>query len=103
MNNYGKSDHSDPEHEHYQYHPPPPTSSQEYHENSLDRDYQSQEAEITEETSDTFIDGDHFHVDVGYHGPEALDAAFHEDDGGQFGEPGEEAGQFGLVFLALIP
>ena len=101
MNNYGKSDHSDPDQEHYQYHPPPPPSSQEYHENSLlNRDYQDKEAEITEETADTFVDGDHFHVEVGYHGPEALDGAFHEDDGDQFGDAGDEDGEFGFVFLA---
>ena len=98
MNNYGKSDHSDPDQEHYQYEPPP--SSQEYQENSLERDYQDKEAEITEETDDTFVDGDHFHVEVGYHGLEALDAAFHEDDGDQFGVSGDEAGEFGLVCLA---
>ena len=99
VNNYGKSDHSDPDQEHYQYQPPPPGGSQEYEENSLDRDYQDKEAEITEETDDTFVDGDHFHVEVGYHGLEALDAAFH-GDGDQFGVPGDEAGEFGFVFLA---
>ena len=101
MNNYGKSDHSDPDQEHYQYRPPP--SSQGYQENSLDRDYQDKETEITEETDDTFVDGDHYHVEVGYHGPEALDGAFHEDDGDQFGvSPGDdEAGEFGLDFWLL--
>ena len=99
MNNYGKSDHSDPDHEHYQYHPPP--INQGYNENSLDRDYQDKETEITEETADTFVDGDHYHVEVGYHGPEALDDAFHEDEGEQFGVSADEAGEFGLV-VSLI-
>ena len=99
MNNYGKSDHSDPDHEHYQYRPPP--TNQGYNENSLDRDYQDKETEITEETADTFVDGDHYHVEVGYHGPEALDDAFHEDEGEQFGVSADEAGEFGLV-VSLI-
>ena len=48
-----------------------------------------------------FVDGDHYHVEVGYHGPEARDDAFHEDEGEQFGVSADEAGEFGLV-VSLI-
>ena len=37
----------------------------------------------------------------GYDGAEALDAGFHEDDGEQFGSPGDEAGEFGLVLFSI--
>ena len=110
VNNYGKSDHSSPDDQHLHYRPPHEDADddQHYHyrpqhedgdsgyqEESLNRDDGKLE-EISDDETFLEDDVDNYHVEVGYHGLEALDADFH-DDGDQFGltNPGDETGEFG--------
>lgn len=81
VNNYGSSDHSEPEHQPLQYQPL---------DDSHDRDDQHLQ-QIQGSADDTFVNDDEYHVEVGYHGFNSL------DDGDQFGvsHPGDDTGEYG--------
>ena len=81
VNNYGKSDHTNPDHQTFEYHPP---SQDQYHQDDPHR-----LDELPGAGEDTFVDGDQYHVEVGFHGYDGF--------GVDFVEAGEEGGEYGRV------